>query len=433
MCPDIPDEMTLKTRVLKMYLEGPVAIPPKTEIRITGSKSESNRLLLLQALYPELEIRNLSNADDVMVMQKGLQVGSGSVDIHHAGTAMRFLTAFFATRPGGEVTLTGSSRMQERPIKVLVEALNDLGAEISYLGNKGYPPLHIKGRTFSKRKVSLPANVSSQYISALLLVAPAMPDGLELELLGEITSVPYIRMTLTLLESLGIQTEFAGNRIRVKPKNKIAPKTLTVESDWSSASYYYSIAALSPAGTQIKLSAYRRNSLQGDSILAEVYGQFGIESRFEEPFLYLNKVSHSSEEKARSQRKILELDLSDAPDIAQTLAVTCFGLGWGCRLTGLHTLKIKETDRLEALKAELTKLGASIRVSDKHLELDPSEKIKKDVSISTYNDHRMAMAFAPLALRTSLFIEDAGVVSKSYPDFWDDLRKLNFRIRTEGQ
>lgn len=366
-------------------------------------------------------------------MSKGLKAHSGAVDIHHAGTAMRFLTAFFATQEGREVTLTGSSRMKERPIKVLVDALNELGADISYLGNTGYPPLRIKGRKLDKHKVSLPANISSQYISALLLVAPGIPDGLELELLGEITSVPYIRMTLSLLESLGIETEFTGNRIRVNPKESIDPLTLTVESDWSSASYFYSIVALCPAGTQVKLSSYRRDSLQGDSILAEVYRNFGVESRFEEPFLHLEKVPHSEKDISSSPEKIIELDLADAPDIAQTLAVTCFGLGMGCRLSGLHTLKIKETDRLEALRAELTKLGASIRVSDKHLELDPSEKIIKDVSISTYNDHRMAMAFAPLALRAGLYIEDAGVVSKSYPDFWEDLGKLNFRIRTEGQ
>ncbi|WP_188369619.1 3-phosphoshikimate 1-carboxyvinyltransferase [Muriicola marianensis] len=418
---------------MKIYLEGPVSVVPKAEVRITGSKSESNRLLLLQALFPQLEIRNLSNADDVQVMSKGLKAHSGTVDIHHAGTAMRFLTAFFATQEGREATLTGSSRMKERPIKVLVDALNELGADISYLGNTGYPPLRIKGRKLDKHKVSLPANISSQYISALLLVAPGIPDGLELELLGEITSVPYIRMTLSLLESLGIETEFTGNRIRVKPKESIDPVTLRVESDWSSASYYYSIVALCPAGTQVKLSSYRRDSLQGDSILAEVYRNFGVKSRFEEPFLHLEKVPLSENDIPSSPEKILELDLADAPDIAQTLAVTCFGLGMGCRLSGLHTLKIKETDRLEALRAELTKLGASIRVSDKHLELDPGGKIIKDVSISTYNDHRMAMAFAPLALRTGLYIEDAGVVSKSYPDFWEDLGKLNFRIRTEGQ
>ncbi len=416
---------------MKIYLEGPVSAIPNTEIRITGSKSESNRLLLLQSIFPELQIENLSNADDVKVMQQGLQVRSGTVDIHHAGTAMRFLTAFFSTRESSEVTLTGSSRMQERPVKVLVDALSDLGADITYLKNSGYPPLHIKGRKLNKHKVSLPANISSQYISALLLVAPGMPDGLELELLGEITSVPYIRMTLSLLESLGVHTAFNGSRITVKPRKRIDPMTLTVESDWSSASYYYSIVALSPVGTHLKLSSYRPDSLQGDSILAEIYRQFGVTSRFEGHFLHLEKVTDTSSGDGSLSGKRMELHLANAPDIAQTVAVTCFGLGMGCKLTGLHTLKIKETDRLEALRKELTKLGGEVLVSDNHLELSPAEKIIPRVSIPTYNDHRMAMAFAPLALRTSLYIEDAGVVSKSYPDFWEDLRKLNFRIREE--
>ncbi|NER09358.1 3-phosphoshikimate 1-carboxyvinyltransferase [Muriicola jejuensis] len=400
---------------------------------MTGSKSESNRLLLLQSIFPELQIENLSNADDVKVMQEGLKARSGTVDIHHAGTAMRFLTAFFATREGSDVTLTGSSRMQERPIEVLVEALRELGADITYLGERGYPPLHIRGKSLQRFRVSLPADISSQYISALLLVAPGTPSGIELELLGKITSVPYIRMTLSLLESLGISTEFSGNRITVKHAQRIEPKTLRVESDWSSASYFYSIVALSLPGTRLALSSYRPDSLQGDSILVEVYKQFGVESRFEGSSLHLEKVSDVPNVKGAIPPKTISLHLADAPDIAQTVAVTCFGLGMGCKLTGLHTLKIKETDRLEALKNELSKMGAQIRVSENHLELDPGGKILSNKSIATYNDHRMAMAFAPLALKTSLFIEDAGVVSKSYPDFWEDLRKLNFRIRKEAR
>ncbi|SMP09169.1 3-phosphoshikimate 1-carboxyvinyltransferase [Muriicola jejuensis] len=418
---------------MNIYLEGPVRTIPDTEIRMTGSKSESNRLLLLQSIFPELQIENLSNADDVKVMQEGLKARSGTVDIHHAGTAMRFLTAFFATREGSDVTLTGSSRMQERPIEVLVEALRELGADITYLGERGYPPLHIRGKSLQRFRVSLPADISSQYISALLLVAPGTPSGIELELLGKITSVPYIRMTLSLLESLGISTEFSGNRITVKHAQRIEPKTLRVESDWSSASYFYSIVALSLPGTRLALSSYRPDSLQGDSILVEVYKQFGVESRFEGSSLHLEKVSDVPNVKGAIPPKTISLHLADAPDIAQTVAVTCFGLGMGCKLTGLHTLKIKETDRLEALKNELSKMGAQIRVSENHLELDPGGKILSNKSIATYNDHRMAMAFAPLALKTSLFIEDAGVVSKSYPDFWEDLRKLNFRIRKEAR
>jgi 3-phosphoshikimate 1-carboxyvinyltransferase len=417
---------------LKIYLDGPTSGIPKTEIRITGSKSESNRLLLLQALYPELQIANLSNADDVRVMQAGLTSKTDAVDIHHAGTAMRFLTAYFATREGSQVTLTGSSRMQERPIKILVDALRQLGAGIEYLKEEGYPPLSIKGRKLKKNKVSLPAHISSQYISALLLVAPSLPEGLELSLEGEITSMPYIQMTLSLLRDLGIQTTFKGNRIMVGPVAKIAPKVITVESDWSSASYFYSILALSEVGSELRLSSYTRASLQGDRVLEQIYRHFGVETRFEGSHMDLRRVAMPKKEGDDGPGTI-EFHLADAPDIAQTIAVTCFGLGMGCKLTGLHTLKIKETDRLEALRAELTKLGATVKVSDKHLELEPGGKILRNVSIPTYKDHRMAMAFAPLALRTPLFIEDAGVVSKSYPDFWEDLRKLDFRIRFEDR
>ncbi len=413
---------------MNIHLEGPISGIPNSEIRITGSKSESNRLLLLRSLYPELRIENLSNADDVRVMAAGLTSSSGVVDIHHAGTAMRFLTAFFATREGAEVTLTGSARMQDRPIKILVEALHQLGARIQYLGKEGYPPLSIQGKKIKKHRVSLPANVSSQYISALLLVAPSLPQGMELELEGEITSRPYIQMTLSLLDRLGIPTDFSGNQIRVSPVSRITPGTITVESDWSSASYYYSIAALSGIGTELRLSSYTPDSLQGDRVLEQIYRYFGVQTRFDNSQLVLSKKESPKVDKGTGSGT-LELDLADAPDIAQTIAVTCFGLGMGCRLSGLHTLKIKETDRLEALQTELTKLGAAVRVSDRHLELDPGGEILRDVSIPTYNDHRMAMAFAPLALKTGLYIEDAGVVSKSYPDFWDDLRKLNFRIR----
>ena len=416
---------------MKLHLSGPESPFKKATISITGSKSESNRLLLLQALYPNLQIENLSNADDVRVMKEGLKARSGTIDIHHAGTAMRFLTAYFATRDGVEVILTGSSRMQERPIKVLVDALRHLGADITYLKNEGYPPLKIKGKKLNRSEVSLPANISSQYISALLLVAPVMQEGLRLELLGKITSVPYIKMTLALLEEIGISCNFSGNQIIVKPKESISTKTMTVESDWSSASYYYSIAALSEIGTHLELSSYKSDSLQGDRVLAQLYQHFGVETEIKGKSLHIKKLAHSSRAEKGAHTKHVQFQLADAPDIAQTIAVTCFGLGMGCHLTGLHTLKIKETDRLEALKTELAKLGARVHVSENHLELDPSEKIINGISIATYNDHRMAMAFAPLALRTDLFIEDAGVVSKSYPDFWDDLRQLNFQVQTK--
>ncbi len=391
------------------------------QITITGSKSESNRSLLLRALYPGLTIENLSNSDDSVVMEKGLEITNGTVDIHHAGTAMRFLTAFFAVKPGAEVILTGSKRMTERPIKILVEALRQLGAEISYEKDQGYPPIKIKGKRITQNKVTLAANISSQYISALLLVAPSLDKGLILELEGKITSVPYIRMTLSLLEELGVQTKFEGNTITVKPLKTSPEKQLVVESDWSSASYYYSIVALCEPGTTIRLSSYKQHSLQGDSVLQEIYSEFGVASSFEGHDLVLRKVTDVSKD------TVVTLDLTNAPDIAQTIAVSCFGLGIACELSGLHTLKIKETDRLEALKAELGKLGADISVTEATLSLKATSTIKEEIPIDTYDDHRMAMAFAPLALKVPILINQAEVVSKSYPDFWKDLVSLGFQ------
>jgi len=397
-------------------------VNPKSAIAITGSKSETNRLLLLQALYPNLVLENTSNSDDSEVMTKALTENESVIDIHHAGTAMRFLTAYFAVQENREVVLTGSSRMQERPIKILVEALRQLGADITYEVNEGFPPIRIKGKKLTQNKVSLPANVSSQYISALLLIAPKLENGLELSLEGEITSVPYIKMTLALLTEIGVATSFFGNNISVQNLSLIPhPESLVVESDWSSASYYYSIVALSEIGTEITLSSYKQNSLQGDSTLAEIYKDFGVETTFENNTILLKKI-------ANYQLSIINCQLNSSPDIAQTIAVTCFGLGVGCHLTGLHTLKIKETDRLEALKAELTKLGATVLVTDESLILEPSSAINDKVVIKTYQDHRMAMAFAPLALKTNIIIEEAEVVSKSYPAFWEDLQTVGFKI-----
>ena len=393
----------------------------KSEIVITGSKSETNRLVLLQALYPNLELENISNSDDSEVMLKALQSNLLEIDVHHAGTAMRFLTAYFAVQEGKEVVLTGSSRMKERPIQLLVEALNQLGAEISYEENEGFPPIKIKGKKITKNKVSLPANVSSQYISALLLIAPKLENGLELTLEGEITSVPYIKMTLALLNEIGVKTSFEKNVIKVNRLQTITSKLITVESDWSSASYWYSIVALSEIGTQITLTSYKKNSLQGDSILVEVYEDIGVNTIFNED----NSITII---KVESYKGVyLFRDLRDSPDIAQTLAVTCFGLGYEFELHGLHTLKIKETDRLVALHAELTKLGAEVSIDEDSIVVLFSKKINKNVSIATYQDHRMAMAFAPLALKTSIIIQNAEVVSKSYPAFWEDLEKVGFQ------
>jgi 3-phosphoshikimate 1-carboxyvinyltransferase len=407
---------------LKIHLSGPSNNLLKSHIEITGSKSESNRSLLLQALYPKISIRNLSNSDDAEVMQKGLAISSGEVDIHHAGTAMRFLTGYFASQEGKKVVLTGSQRMTERPVKVLVEALRNLGADIEYVNSEGYPPIQIKGKKLQKNQVSLPADISSQYISSLLLIAPSLENGLELNLVGKITSVPYIKMTFGLLNQIGIETSFEGNSIKVSPKENVRAIELVVESDWSSASYFYSIVALSEVGTEIKLSAYKKNSLQGDNVLAEIYEEFGIETTFLKNEILLKKVKHC-------QSTSIECDLANAPDIAQTIAVTCLGLGLGCELTGLHTLKIKETDRLEAMYNELSKFGAEVAITDKTLSLEPASHLRQEVAIDTYKDHRMAMAFGPLALKTSFTVNKAEVVSKSYPNFWKDLNELGFHLK----
>jgi len=392
-----------------------------TEITISGSKSESNRLLILQQWYANLQLSNLSDSDDTKHLLHALHSNEELIDIGHAGTAMRFLTAYFSVLEGRETVLTGSERMQNRPIKILVDALRSLGADIEYTDKEGYPPLRIKGKKLTQDKVSINGNVSSQYISALVLMAPSLENGLEIELLEEITSRPYLEMTLTLLHKLGISTTFKENYIEIKQKNKVEDKTIGIESDWSSASYFYSLVALSEVGTSIIVSSYQKESLQGDSCLVEIYKSFGVETEFLENAITLKKtnVISSSVEKSHS----INLDLKDAPDLAQTIAITCFGLGIACKLTGLHTLKIKETDRLVALQNELQKLGATIEITDASLYLKQSTVIHKNCTIQTYNDHRMAMAFAPLALKVPIIIEDAEVVTKSYTGFWEDLKR----------
>ncbi len=403
---------------MNLKLEHISSIENKT-LQITGSKSETNRLLILQALYPDIRIQNVSNSDDSELMQKALRSNERVVDIHHAGTAMRFLTAYFAVKDGRETILTGSKRMQERPIKILVEALRQLGCEITYEKEEGYPPIRIQGTKPTSNQVELQANVSSQYISALMLIAGSLPNGLIITLKGKVTSVPYINMTLSLLKDVGIEGTFENNVITILPNNTDLSQTVVVESDWSSASYFYSLVALSN-NAAVTIGSYKKESYQGDSALGDIYKHLGVETIFDKNMITLKKNSNSIKFPE-------ELDLSNSPDIAQTIVVTCFGLGIGCYLTGLHTLKIKETDRLEALKTEVEKLGGDVVITEDTLRLEPSISIKKDVSIATYNDHRMAMAFAPLALRTDLHIQDANVVSKSYPDFWTDLKELGFK------
>ena len=386
-------------------------------ITISGSKSESNRLLILQQIFPNLQIENLSDSDDTHHLQEALSSENEIADIGHAGTAMRFLTAFFANQDGETKIIQGSERMHNRPIQILVDALRDLGADIEYLEKDGYPPLKIKGKKITNSAVKINGNVSSQYISALMLIAPSLPNGLEIELIGKITSVPYINMTLKLLHQLDVEAKFEGQLIKIASKSAVKNQTIVVESDWSSASYFYSLIALSKIGSSVTLSAYKKDSLQGDNCLADIYKYFGVQTIFKENSIVLSKVK-------THQKEVLKVDLKNAPDIAQTIAVTCYGLGVACDLSGLHTLKIKETDRLDALKIELTKLGANIEVTNENLHLKTSEEIKKNIAIETYNDHRMAMAFAPLALKVPIQILDSDVVSKSYRNFWNDMQQV---------
>lgn len=399
-----------------------LAAKPKlasTFLSISGSKSESNRLLLLQKLFGNIDLKNLSDAHDVQVMQKALQNESNTVDIYHAGTAMRFLTAYFAVAERKSVVLTGSERMQNRPIQILVEALQNLGADINYVDKNGFPPLQIAGKEIIKNEIELSANVSSQYISALLLVAPQLANGLKLKLKGEITSLPYLKMTLNLLDKIGVEYSFENQLIEVFPKAEIEALDYTIESDWSSASYHFSVVALAE-NIVLNLKHFKNNSLQGDAKLVEFYADFGVQASLKNGTLRLEK------QQDFQLPEYIEFNLIEQPDLAQTIAVTCLGLGINCRLTGLHTLKIKETDRLQALKNELEKFGAQVEIDNESLHLISPKQLASDVLVKTYQDHRMAMAFAPLAIKTALTIEHPDVVEKSYPRFWEDLAKIGF-------
>ena len=389
-------------------------------INITGSKSESNRLLILQALYSNIKLKNISNSDDTNTLKKALSSSNSLININHAGTAMRFLTAYFAIKLKKETVLTGSKRMTERPIKILVDALLMLGAEISYEGDIGFPPIKIKNTISSNNFIELSSSISSQYISSLMLIAPKMSDGLTIQMSGIITSLPYIKMTVSILKKLGIDVKFNNNKIIISNQESIDSKTINIESDWSSSSYFFSIIALSEDSV-LRLNRFNKNSLQGDSILRNIYEKLGVSSHFEGHTLVLKKIKNFD------IPDNITINLIDSPDIAQTIAVTCFGLGISCDLTGLHTLKIKETDRLKALKNELTKLGAKVSATNESIHIKPSSQVLNNIKISTYQDHRMAMAFAPLAIKTALIIEDSSVVSKSYPGFWSDLQSIGFQ------
>ncbi len=393
------------------------------QIELTGSKSESNRALILQALSQgKIVVANPSAAADTATLDGILNSAPTKViDVGPAGTAMRFLTAFLSLQPR-EFVLTGTKRMQERPIGILVDALRRLGAQIEYTENEGFPPLKIKGPFVQKtNKICIKGNISSQYISALLLIAPSLPQGLALQIEGELTSKPYVEMTLAMLAQAGIRNEWTDQIIRIE-KQDFSPSKITIEPDWSAASYWYAIAALAKEA-ELFLPNLQIYSLQGDSKITELMANFGVSSQFKNGGIALFK------EDRKPIRKIF--DLKDCPDLAQTIIVCCAALGHDASFTGLETLKIKETNRVKALQNELSKLGVKLIEKNLVYKLDCSEhKLPAKISIETYEDHRMAMAFAPLALVIDeVEIQDPDVVQKSYPDFWNDLKKAGFEIK----
>ncbi|WP_185863450.1 3-phosphoshikimate 1-carboxyvinyltransferase [Blattabacterium cuenoti] len=395
-------------------------------ISITGSKSISNRLLILKAIHKDdIHIENLSNCEDTEVLKKSLMSPSNKLDIHHAGTAMRFLTSYFSIQEGRKVILTGSYRMKNRPIYILVEALKKLGSKIFYLEKEGYPPIQIFGKKILGGEIDMNAEISSQYISSLMLIASQLRIGLKIFLKGNITSIPYIKMTFDLLTLAGIKTNWKERIIHIYPVKKKYKKRFYVESDWSSASYYYSMAAIAK-NSHIILRSYDNNSLQGDKEVSYIYDKyFGINTVFDKNVIKLKKKLNFL------SPKFIELDLNKTPDLAQTIVVTCVAIGVKCSLKGLETLKIKETDRLQALKEELFKAGVIIEITDSYLEIKDfyKKRINSFIRIKTYQDHRMAMSFSALGLcYDSIQIEDPNVVEKSYPNFWEDLKSLGFLV-----
>lgn len=389
------------------------------KIQLPASKSESNRVLTLRALSRgRIQVHNLSEARDTQTMLRLLEDDADEMNVGHAGTAMRFLTSFLAFRPADKV-LTGSSRMQQRPIGLLVEALRTLGADIHYLGEEGYPPLMIFGRNarFGESKVRIPGNVSSQYISALLMIAPTLPDGLKLEITGKIGSRPYIEMTLGLMARFGIQHRWEGSTIEVERQFYTAG-SYTVEADWSAASYWYSMVALSP-GAKVELPGLRRTSFQGDHFIADMMAPLGVKTTFTEGGVLLEHVPTELPTQ-------VAWDFSDCPDLAQGLLPMLSARGIPGRFTGLESLRIKETDRIAALQNELAKFGMRFVEEGDYWNLEGTF-VPAAVEIPTYEDHRMAMGFAPLALVSpGLRILEADVVQKSYPRFWEDLAAMGF-------
>jgi len=409
----------------------------KGTVHLTGSKSECNRALIIEALsHGKVKVENISSAEDTITLA-GLLRSSNAVqelkgnpvleaNVGPAGTAMRFLTAYFTLLEEAEIILTGSERMRQRPIAILVDALRELGANIEYTGNEGFPPIRIKGG-FAQRthNINIKGDVSSQYITALLLIAARLPLGLRLQVTDELTSRPYVEMTLAMLRLAGVYYTWKDNTITV-PHQEFTPTSLYIEPDWSAASYWYAIAALADEA-ELFLPGLTQYSLQGDSTITEMMANFGITSQFKNGGVYLQKEAKSL------TRKIF--DMKECPDLAQTVIVVCAALGHEATFTGLETLKIKETDRVKALQNELEKMGVKLIEKGQVYKLDCSGKFMPErIFINTYEDHRMAMAFAPLALLINdVEIEDAQVVEKSYPAFWKDMESVGFVVEVKGQ
>lgn len=396
-------------------------------IHLAGSKSISNRVLLIRALCGQpFEIQGLANADDTQKLLALLDSKEDVLDTGPAGTTYRFMTAYLAFQPGEKI-LTGSERMKQRPIKILVEALKKLGAQIEYLEKEGFPPLKIGTPNLNNTQIlEVDAGMSSQYISALLMLAPTLPQGLQIRLLGDVVSLPYIAMTLKIMQDFGIDYQWEGNEISILPQPYI-PRNYKIEADWSAASYYYAMAAFSSA-PDLLLTGLFEESTQGDAVLAKMMAQFGIQTTFLKEGVRLQRISNPN-------LNVFEWDFLTCPDLAQTMAVICAGLGIPATFSGLQTLKIKETDRVGALDQELSKIGVQFREFSKSdsltCVLEGKALIPKEFPVfETYHDHRMAMAFAPLGLLGEIGIEDPQVVVKSYPDFWKDLEKVGFQIKS---
>jgi 3-phosphoshikimate 1-carboxyvinyltransferase len=383
---------------------------------LPASKSISNRVLIMNALAKgnHSTLHNLSDANDTQLMMKRVNSTASEIDVEDAGTTMRFLTAYFSLT-GQEKLLTGTARMKERPIGILVNALRSLGVSIDYLEKEGYPPLKIRGFTQQKtNSLKIRGDVSSQFISALMMVAPILPQGLSLELEGKIGSRPYMEMTASLMEHFGVKSEFKDSHIRVLPQ-QYREAEFTVESDWSAASYWFAFAALAEDAA-IVLPRISLNSLQGDRAIADIMVHLGVKAEMVNEELHLTKTN---------DKKDIRWDFTHCPDLAQTVAVVCAAKGVKGFFTGLESLRIKETDRIAALQNELRKIGADLVENDlSNWTVIPSKSLPGEVRFETYKDHRMAMAFAPLATKMNVTIENPGVVKKSYPRFWEDLKSF---------